>query len=447
MTLSKKQYFALASMIFGLFFGAGNLIFPAFMGQMAGSKTPIAILGFLITAVGLPLLGLVAIGISHSEGLLDMSSRVSKKYGLFLTCLLYLTIGPLFAIPRTATVSFSVGIEAMAPNSNSVWLLVFSLVFFLITLFFSLYPTKILTWVGRIINPLFLIFLGVILITAIFNPMGSISSLEPIDSYASQSFFTGFLEGYNTLDVLAGVAFGIVIVNVIRDLGITEPKEIAKTSIKSGIIGFVLMAIIYIGIALVGAQSRNTVELAENGGIILSQISRHYFGNFGGILLAATVILACLKTAIGLITSCGEAFNKIFPKVSYKAWAIIFCILSFIIANFGLNSIITWSLPVLRFLYPLTITLIFLNIFGSKFEYSKDVMQWTTALTIPAAILDFINAFPKDTISALHLQSFLEFFHSYLPFFNIGLGWIIPSTIGFIIGLIIYNAKKKKATV
>ena len=274
--------------------------------------------------------------------------------------------------------------------------------------------------------------------------MGPISSLEPIENYAGQSFLTGFLEGYNTLDVLAGVAFGIIIVNVIRDLGVTDPKDIAKTTVKSGILGFILMALIYVAITLVGAQSRNVYELAENGGIILSYVSQHYFGSFGGILLAATVILACLKTAIGLITACAELFAKLFPKIlSYNGWTILFCVVSFGIANFGLNSIITWSLPVLRFLYPLTITLILLNLFGHKFGYAKPILQWTTAFTIPAAVLDLLNALPEFAQNALHLNGFLGFFEKYLPLFDKGLGWVLPAAIGCIIGVIIYFIRKK----
>ena len=446
MKLTKKQYIALASMLFGMFFGAGNLIFPAFMGQMAGANSPMATLGFLVTGVGLPLLSIIAMGISRSDGMEAMAERVGRGYSLFFTCALYLTIGPLFAIPRTATVSFSVGIESMMPEAGRFWLLGFSVLFFAATLFFSLHPSKILTWIGRIINPLFLVFLGVLLITALVNPMGPISAVEPTGKYVEQSFLTGFLEGYNTLDVLAGLAFGIVIINVVKELGVFEPKDIAKTTMKAGVLGFILMSVIYVAITLVGAQSRTLYPLQQNGGPVLSLVARHYFGGFGAVLLAATVIFACLKTAIGLVTSCAENFAKMFPRVmKYRGWAILFSAASFVVANFGLNAILTWSLPVLMFLYPLSITLILLNTFGGFFSYAKPVFVWTTALTIPAALLDLIRALPVFAVEGLHLGGLIALAEKALPLYTQGLGWVVPALVGFVIGFVVYRTKQRSA--
>ena len=443
MKLNFKQYIALASMLFGLFFGAGNLIFPALMGQMAGSASPAAMAGFIATGVGLPLLGIVAFGLSRSSGLMEMASRVSRGYGLFFTCALYLTIGPLFAIPRTATVSFSVGIEALIPGSSQIWLLVFSLAFFAAVLFFSLRPGKILTTVGRVINPLFLASLGVLLVTAMLNPLADISTIAPSGAYESQSFLTGFLEGYNTVDALASLAFGIIVVNVIKDLGVTDPKSIAMDTIKAGIFSSIIMAVIYVGITVVGAQSRGVYDIAPNGGIALSLIAQHYFGSFGGILLAVTITLACLKTAIGLVTSCSQMFTELFPKsMSYKYWAILFSLVSFAIANFGLNAITTWSLPVLMFLYPLAIILILLNICGGLFNYSPIVFGWTTWFTFAAAILDLIRSLPGFATEALGLNGFIAAVGNFLPFFNIGMGWVIPSLVGFAIGFVLYRKNK-----
>lgn len=446
MKLTMKHYVALASMLFGLFFGAGNLIFPALMGQMAGAESPAALAGFIATGVGLPLLGIVALGISRSSGLMEMASRVNRGYGLFFTCALYLTIGPLFAIPRTATVSFSVGIEALIPGSSQIWLFVFSLAFFAAVLFFSLRPGKILTTVGRVINPLFLVSLGILLITAMINPLADISSIAPSGAYETQSFLTGFLEGYNTVDALASLAFGIVVVNVIKDLGVTNPKSIAMDTIKAGIFSSIIMAVIYIGITVVGAQSRGVYDIAPNGGITLSLIAQHYFGSFGGILLAVTITLACLKTAIGLVTSCSQMFVELFPKsMSYKYWAIMFSLVSFAIANFGLNAITTWSLPVLMFLYPLAIILILLNICGGLFEYSPIVFGWTTWFTFAAAILDLIRSLPKFAIAAMNLQGFIDAVKAILPFYGVGMGWVVPSIIGFAVGYALYLKNKKAA--
>lgn len=202
--LNTKEYILLASMLFGMFFGAGNLIFPVSMGQQAGANLWPAIVGFCLTGVGLPLLGIAAMGVSRSEGLFDMCRKVGKPYAYFFTCLLYLCIGPLFAIPRTATVSFSVGILPLIPEEHAALVLcLFSAVFFAIVLFFSLRPSGIMTWIGKILNPLFLVFLGILAVTALAHPIGSITSGAPTGNYDHMSFFQGFLEGYNTLDALA----------------------------------------------------------------------------------------------------------------------------------------------------------------------------------------------------------------------------------------------------
>lgn len=217
--LNFRQLIAVASMLFGLFFGAGNLIFPVHMGQLAGANSYIAALGFIVTAVGLPLIGVAAFGISRSDDLLAMSSRVGKGYGVFFTCALYLTIGPLFAIPRCAATSFTIGVEPMLTGGAVTELAIFSVIFFALVLFFSLRPSKILTWVGRIINPLFLVFLAVLVVTALVKPVAAVSSVSPEGAYASSAFSAGFLDGYNTMDALASLAFGVIVVGVIRDLG------------------------------------------------------------------------------------------------------------------------------------------------------------------------------------------------------------------------------------
>lgn len=224
--LTVKEYVYVASMLFGLFFGAGNLIFPTAVGQLAGRNMWSAILGLLITGVGLPLLGVAALGLSRSDGLFALSSKVNRPYAYFFTCALYLTIGPFFAIPRCATVSFTVGLEQILPQNGNMklYLLLFTLAFFIAALLFSLRPGKILTWVGKILNPFFLLFLGILVVVTLVSPAAvPISSVEPMGGYIQQPFLTGFLEGYNTMDALASLAFGIIVVQVIRELGVDEP--------------------------------------------------------------------------------------------------------------------------------------------------------------------------------------------------------------------------------
>ena len=445
--LTAREYIYVASMLFGMFFGAGNLICPAYMGQMAGSNVWQAIPGFLITGVGMPLLGVAALGASRSEGLYDLSSKVSKPYAMFFTCALYLTIGPFFAIPRCTTVSYTVGLEQIIGNSDNSWLylLIFSFLFFAAALFFSLYPGQILTWIGKILNPFFLLFLGVLVVVALSNPAAAVSEVEPLGKYATQPFFTGFLEGYNTMDALASLAFGIVVVQVIRGLGVEKPEHVATNTILSGVFSCLLMAAIYVAVTIVSTQSRGALEAADNGGTALAQIANHYMGSIGLLVLAATVTLACLKTAVGLITSCSETFSALFPKFSYKKWTVIFSVFSFGVANLGLSTIISYSIPVLMFLYPLAIVLILLALFGKRFEHDSAVYRWTIGFTFIAALYDLLAALPTSVKNSLNLNGIIETVGSWLPMSKLGLGWLCPAAVGLIIGVVVHVIKNNSA--
>ena len=447
-SLSKSEYVYIASMLFGMFFGAGNLIFPVYMGQMAGRSMWPALIGFIITGVGLPLLGVAALGISRSSGLFELSGHIGRPYGYFFTCALYLTIGPFFAIPRCATTSFTVGIEQIIPQGSdklSLYLLLFSLAFFVAALLFSLYPGKIMVWVGKILNPAFLLFLGILVVVTLVNPGAAIAEVEPAGDYATVPFFEGFIEGYNTLDALASLAFGIVVVNVIRGLGVEDGDAVASNTVRAGIFSCRLMAVIYFFVTLIGVHSRGVIASAENGGVALAQIAKHYLGAPGLIVLAATVTLACLKTSVGLITSCAETFAGMFKGLSYRAWAIIFSVVAFGFANFGLSNIISYSLPVLMFLYPLAIVLIVLSLCGKFFGHDRRVYRWVIGFTFFAALYDLCASLPGNVISALHLNGVLDFVRANLPLAHLGLGWVCPAALGLVIGLAVHFISKKKA--
>ncbi len=446
--LTAKESVYVASMLFGMFFGAGNLIFPVEVGQQAGSHVWLAAVGLLITGVGLPLLGVAALGISRSGGLYELSSRAGKPYGMFFTCLLYLTIGPFFAIPRCATTSFTVGLEQILPESELswLWLLLFSAAFFAVVLFFSLRPGKILTWIGKILNPVFLAFLAVLVVVALLRPGAAVSEVEPLGDYAGKPFFTGFLAGYNTMDALASLAFGIVVVQVIRGLGVEEPGAVAGSTVRAGVFSCLFMGLIYVAVTIVGVQSRGLFAPAENGGVALAQIARHYLGSAGALVLAATVTLACLKTAVGLVTSCAETFAGMFPRgPKYAVWAVVFSVVSFLFANLGLSAIIGWSIPVLMFLYPLAIALIALALFGKLFRHDRAVYGWTIGFTLAAALYDLLRTLPAAVRAALHLDGALEAVGGVLPLAGLGLGWLVPAILGAAIGLCVHFAKRKKA--
>lgn len=445
--LNIKQRILVATTLFGMFFGAGNLIFPVHLGQLAGANVIPAMVGFIIAAVGIPILGVAAIGNTHSSGLQELSSKVGKGYGYFFTCLLYLTIGPFFAIPRCATTSFTTGIEPMLGQnvSSSIALLIFSLIFFALVLFFSLRPAKITVWIGKIINPLFLIFLAVLVISALLNPGTAVSTVQPVAEYENGALFSAFIEGYGTMDAIAGLAFGIVVIDIIRSMGVTEDSAVAKDVLRSGVMTGILMAVIYIATILMGAQSRGLFETSENGGIALAQISRHYLGTTGSIVLALTITFACLKTSIGLVTSCSDTFERMFPNsLSYKTWACIFTVFSFVISNVGLSKIIDYSVPVLMFLYPLAITLIALALCGKIFDHDRVVYVSVTAFTCVAAVFDFLKTLPAGLQESLNLEAVTQFARNVLPWFDLNLGWVVPAVVGLVLGLVLRKVRKSK---
>ena len=438
--LSIASYLTVGSMLFGLFFGAGNLIFPVHMGQEAGSAVLPATIGFLITAIGLPFLGVAAIGVSQSSGLFDLANRVHPVFGYAMTILLYLTIGPLFALPRTATVSYEIGIDPFVPDPyKTFWLACFSLLFFIAALFFALRPSKILTTVGKILNPLFLVFLSVLIITSLAKPMGNVGAVQVQGSYQSIPFFKGFTEGYNTMDALASLAFGIIVVQTLQGLGLKSPRSIAAGTLKSGFISMILMGLIYGFLGYIGASSMGHLKLSENGGIALAQIARYYFGNWGSVLLAIIVTLACLKTAVGLITACSETFYGIFPNfMGYRSYAVTFTIISCLIANVGLTQIINFSIPALMLLYPMAIALILLALLSPLFQNRRCVYLSTILFTLFDAAADCLNALPEGVTSQPVVRGILNFYRRYVPFFSIGMGWIIPMAAGLALGLVLF---------
>ncbi|MEK4816822.1 branched-chain amino acid transport system II carrier protein [Macrococcus sp. FSL R5-0951] len=442
--LTFKENMFIGSMLFGLFFGAGNLIFPIHFGQTAGSNVWLTNLGFLITAIGLPFLGIIAIGISKTNGVFDISNRVNRSYAYIFTILLYLVIGPLFALPRLATTSFEIGFSSYVTEQNGkLFLFIFSLLFFLVAWMFSRKPSKILDYIGKFLNPVFLFLLGVLMLLAFIKPMGSIGSAPIQADYQSNAVLKGFIDGYNTLDALASLAFGIIIVTTIKKLGITNPTHIAKETVKSGFISIILMGLIYTLLALMGTMSLGQFKVSENGGIALAQIAHYYLGDYGIILLSLIIIVACLKTAIGLITAFSETFTELFPKRNYLMFATVVSIVSFVIANVGLTKIITYSIPVLMFLYPLAITLILLTLFSKYFNHSRTVYQFTTYFTMIAAFVDGLKASPEFIANTAFAKGVVNFGDHYLPLSSIGMGWVLPAVIGFVIGYIIYLARGK----
>lgn len=433
--MSTSYIVAVGFMLFALFFGAGNLIFPAQLGQSAGSNIWLAAAGFIVTGVGLPLLGVLAIGYSGKSDLQELASRVTPAFGVAFTVALYLAIGPAFAIPRTGTVSFEIGVKPfLSEGSYGIGLLIFSLIFFAITLYFSLKSSKIVDIVGKVLTPLLLLFIAILIITAFINPMGAFQA--PTENYVTDSFFKGFQEGYLTMDALAAFVFGIIVINAVKDTGLTSTKAIMSGVAKAGIIAAFLLGIIYASLTYMGASSVGVIGSLDNGGAVLSGISNHYFGQYGEVLLSLIVLGACLTTSIGLVTSCGTYFTKLVPSVSYKTWVVIFSVFSAGLANFGLNQLIAISIPVLIALYPLAVCLMALTFLHHFFKGRKEVYQWSMLLTGIVALFDGLNA------AGISFAPINTFFGNILPLYSVGLGWIVPAIVGAVLGFVISLGKK-----
>lgn len=429
---------AVGFMLFALFFGAGNLIFPAMLGQSAGTNVWSANAGFVVTGVGLPLLGVIALGISGKSDLQSLASRVHPIFGIIFTVALYLSIGPLFAIPRTGTVSFEIGVKPFISEEYSViGLIIFTIIFFGITAYFSLKSSKIVDIVGKILTPFLLIFIAILIIAAFFNPIGQFQA--PAENYMKNAFFKGFQEGYLTMDALAAFVFGIIVIDAVKEKGASTKKEIMIAVTKAGVIAAALLGIIYTSLSFIGASSVEGLGLLDNGGAVLSGASNHYFGSFGGILLSLIVFGACLTTSIGLITSCSSYFSKVMPSISYNKFVIIFSVFSAGLANFGLNELIAVSVPVLVALYPLAICLMALTFLHPLFKGKKEVYQGSMLLTLIVALFDGLNA------AGITIAPINDLLGTVLPLYEVGLGWIVPAIIGGVLGYLFEMVMKSKS--
>ncbi|TQR16368.1 branched-chain amino acid transport system II carrier protein [Psychrobacillus soli] len=432
--ISFSNYLVIGVMLFALFFGAGNLIFPASLGQNAGTNVWPAVLGFLATGIGLPFLGTLAMGFSGSKNLQDLSNRVHPIFAVVFTSLLYLTIGPFFALPRTGAVSYEIGIQPfISAEYAQIGLLIFTIFFFGITMLFSLNPSKIVDNVGKYLAPGIIVGLFILLLFVFIKPMGGFE--QPQGNYVDKAFMTGFTEGYNTMDALASLVFGIIVITAIRSMGITSTKGIITATSKAGGVAIFFLGVIYAGIAYLGATSTGLFGLFDNGGPVLNSAAEHYFGSLGAVLLSIVIFLACLTTSIGLTTACGEYFHTLLPKISYKTLVIFFSVFTCIIANFGLSNIITYSIPVLMLLYPLAIVIILLTFLSPFFNHARIVYGSVMFVTFLISVIDGFKALCGSLGVEYYgwLKPIVSFYENSLPFYDVGLGWLIPFIIVTII--------------
>lgn len=446
--LTKKDYFVVSSLLFALFFGAGNLIFPLHLGQLAGHNWLPATLGFLVTGVLLPLLSVLAIAITRSKGVYDVGLPLGSTFALVFMVLIHATIGPLFGTPRTATVSFTVGLAPLVPQQyQHVALFGFSALFFLAAFLLSYKENNIASNLGKVLNPVFLALLFLVFLVSFLKPMGSVSQAAPTAQYLHGAFTNGFLEGYNTMDALAGLAFGVTVVTAVRAMGKKREKSVAAVTAKAGFFSMSAVAVIYLLLIVVGAMSLGRFKLSADGGVAFSQIVNAYAGSFGQAVLATLITVTCLTTAVGLVAAFAQDFHAHFPKVSYHTWLALSCLASFLTANFGLEQIIAWSTPMLMFLYPLSMVLILLSVFSPLFKRDGAVYFMVVLFTVVPAFFDMVVAFPAVVSQSAFGKAVAAFRLHYLPLASIGLSWVVPALVGLVLGLGIYFYKKARVSV
>ncbi|MDR7249067.1 branched-chain amino acid transport system II carrier protein [Bacillus pumilus] len=432
-SLSIKETLAIGLMLFALFFGAGNMIFPPVLGQYAGENVWLAIGGFLLTGVGLPLLGVIAIALTGT-GAKGLADKAHPIFGTIFTIILYLSIGPFFAIPRTGTVSYEIGLAPfLSETQTSSWvpLFLFTLVFFTITYLLALNPSKLVDRIGKMLTPILLTVIAIIVFKAIATPMGIIGAPDAI--YKANPLFTGFLEGYKTMDALASLVFGIVVVTAVKERGITERKSLAAACIKAGLVAAAGLALVYISLAYVGASSPDTTGMvgANEGGKLLSLSANFLFGSAGNIVLGVAILFACLTTSVGLVSSCGEYFSKLFPALSYRTVVLIVSLFSTLVANLGLAQIISLSVPVLVAIYPLAIVIILLSFLDRWINGRRVIYVVSLIFTGFFAIIDGLLA------AKINLGGLPAFLDAFIPFYDLGIGWVVPAIIGAGIGVLI----------
>ncbi|WP_137597748.1 branched-chain amino acid transport system II carrier protein [Paucilactobacillus kaifaensis] len=440
--LSVKQYLVVSSMLFGLFFGAGNLIFPIHLGQLSGANWGLATVGFLVTAVVLPLLSVLAVSVTHSQGVYDIGRPLGPAFALAFMVLIHATIGPLFGTPRTATIPFSVGVQPLLPTSlDHVGLFVFSALFFGAAFLVSFKESNIMSSVGKVLNPLFLVLLFSVFALGFMSPIGSAAKQSVTTAYQHASFFNGFLQGYNTMDALAGLAFGVTVVTAVRQLGKTSSKSNAKVTAKAGVIATSMIGLIYVGLIWLGATTLGRYKLSADGGVAFNQLVTHYLGGVGHTLLATLLTVTCLTTAVGLVAAFAQDFHKHFPKVSYRQWLAFMCLASFLTANFGLDEILLWSTPMLMFLYPFAMALILLSVCSPLFKRDPVVYAFVVVFTAVPALLDMVAAFPPVVSQSAFGKALGGFQQNVLPFASLGMDWVVPAVVGAVLGLGIHFLK------
>lgn len=432
--LTTRDIFALGFMTFALFVGAGNIIFPPMVGIQSGEHVWVSAIGFLITAVGLPVATVIALA-RVGGGVDSLSTPVGKVAGIVLAMVCYLAVGPLFATPRTATVSFEVGIGPLV-GENSLALGIYSAIYFLLVIVISLFPGKLLDTVGHFLAPVKIVALAILGIAALMWPAGN--NLPATEVYQHAAFSNGFVNGYLTMDTLGALVFGIVIVNAARSRGIENPTLLTRYTIFAGLIAGVGLTLVYLSLFKLGSDSGSLISQSANGAAILHAYVQHTFGAGGSLFLGVLIFIACMVTAIGLTCACAEFFAQYIP-LSYKTLVVILGVFAMIISNLGLTHLIAISVPVLTAIYPPCIVLVLLSFTLNWWQEAGRIIKPAIAVSLVFGIIDGLKASDFSSVVPASLQ--------HLPLSEQNLSWLPPVLVVIIVASIIDRMKGKTVSV
>ena len=419
-----KDVIVVGFALFAMFFGAGNLIFPPFLGVISGDNWLTGFAGFILADVGLALLAMLAAAKCNGQ-ISKVLSRSGKVLSIVLGCAIMICLGPLLAIPRTAATTFEMGIIPLFNGFNPI---IFSIIFFGITLLLTIKPSKVVDIIGSFLTPALLIALAVLIIAGIVNPLGDISNISMIDNV----FVEGINQGYQTMDTLGAVALSAVIITTITNKGYTDDKIKIKLTLQAGMVAAIGLCLVYGGLTYLGATVSTKFGINVVQTSLIVNITSMLLGQPGKIILALIVGLACLTTAIGLTSATGQYFTNLTNgKLKYEIVVTAVCIFSAIVSNFGVSTIIKFSAPILSIIYPATVTLIVLTLFGNKIK-NDNIFKFATYVALIVSLLTVANDFNVSIPFVLNL-----------PFASYGFNWIVPVIIGGIVGSFINNKRKK----
>lgn len=425
MKVKFKDSLVIGFALFAMFFGAGNLIFPPLLGVVSGTKWFTSFAAFLFADGGLALLGVIAL--TRTDGDMEaLFTRAGRFIGVLIGSLMILCIGPFLAIPRTAATTYEIGIKPTIGTGLSP--IIFAIIFFAIVLVLTIKPSKVVDIVGAFLTPALLICLAVLIIKGVVSPLGQPLERTLVDNLA----VNGINEGYQTMDAMASCIFAGIVISSIRQKGYTERSVMVKATIVAGIVAVIGMAFVYGGLTYLGATVSpiydNTVERTA----LIVSITEGILGGTGKVILAIIVALACLTTAIGLSSSCGNYFSQLTKgKLKYEAIVVAVCVFSAVVSNFGVDKIIAIAAPILGMIYPAVVAFIFLGMINDKIK-NDNVFKcaiWVAVILGVLHTLPGIKAFANVT-ALVNFAATLD----KLPGGNIGFFWAIPVLIAGIIG-------------